>query len=159
MKRHFIFEPGEWIGNGVVNFTHSPDVLHFRVKWTVHEVEGGAYQGIQLVEVVDGDRMMNIFDVSGIQQDSFRIVLQNELLGTFEGVGIQDQNMVSWEFRARGSFEGFEVYERQADGYSFHAEYLSSDNARTAIHGKIWQKPVEQKKQNETSSQSDAGLA
>lgn len=140
MNRHFIFESGEWIGNGVVSFTQSPDVLHFRVKWSIKPMHDEAFQCTQQVEIVGGDQMINIFDVVPKDSGSFAITLENEILGTFSGSGLIDEHMVAWEFREKGAFEGFEVYEKQQDAYSFRAEYLSSDQARTCIHGKIWKK-------------------
>ena len=137
---HFIFEKGEWIGNGVVSFTQSPDVLHFRVRWTIKPASEDTFQCTQLVEVVGGDQMVNTFTVKLKDQESFVITIDNEVLGSFTGKGIVEDQVVAWEFRERGAFEGFEVYEKQDEGYSFRAEYLSSDQARTSIHGKIWKK-------------------
>jgi len=137
---HFIFEKGEWIGNGVVSFTQSPDVLHFRVKWNIQPAPEDAFHCTQLVEIVGGDQMVNLFQVRPNDQESFSITIENEVLGSFSGKGLVEEQVVAWEFRERGVFEGFEVYEKQDEGYVFRAEYLSSDQARTSIHGKIWKK-------------------
>lgn len=136
---HFIFEPGEWIGNGVVSFTHSPDVLHFRVQWDIQALPENMFQCAQRVEIVGGEQMLNMFLVKNTKQDKFDITLENEVLGTFSGKGLLEENVVAWEFRHRGVFDGYEIYERSDKGYSFRAEYFSSDQARTSIHGSIWE--------------------
>lgn len=140
MLRHFLFQPGEWIGNGHISFTISPDVLHFRVKWSVTSTKENFFRCIQLVEIVDGDQIINSFDVEPKSAEDFAITIENELLGTFTGRGLIEDQLISWEFRNKGVFEGYEVYEKSDHGYDFHAEYLSSDQARTSIHGKIWKK-------------------
>src|SRR5438552_13036296 len=111
MKRHFIFETGDWLGTGQVTFTISPDLLYFRTKWSCVKPDDETYQCTQTVEIIGGDRMVNIFTVKAIDDHSFDIVLQNELLGLFSGTGVQEDDLVAWEFRHSGTFEGYEVYE------------------------------------------------
>lgn len=139
MAKHFLFEPGDWLGTGQVTFTISPDLLYFRTKWSCVMPDEESYQCTQTVEIVGGDRMVNIFSIKLLDDNNFDIVLQNELLGVFSGNGVIEDDLVAWEFRRVGTFEGYEVYERLDDEeYAMHAEYLSSDGARTRISGKIW---------------------
>jgi hypothetical protein len=141
MSRHFIFEPGEWLGAGQVSFSVSPDVLYFRTKWTGVEQDAHLYVLTQIVEIVGGDRIVNYFSVTLHEGSTFNIVLKNELLGTFTGSGVLEDGLVAWEFRYPGVFEGYEVYERSHETeYTMHAEYLSSDQSRTSIRGRIWKK-------------------
>ncbi len=134
-----MFEPGEWLGTGQVTFSVSPELLYFRTKWSCVRADEEAYQCTQTVEIIGGDRMVNIFTIKPINKVSFDIVLQNEILGVFSGTGVLEENLVAWEFRSVGTFEGYEVYEKLHDEeYAMHAEYLSSDAARTRISGKIW---------------------
>ena len=140
MTLHFLFEPGEWLGAGQVSFSISPDVLYFRTKWSIAKQESSSFYCTQVVEIVGGDRIVNVFVVTPENASAFQITLENELLGTFVGQGVQDDSCVAWEFRNRGSFEGYEVYERlQELEYTMRAEYLSSD-ARTMIRGRIWKR-------------------
>ncbi|MDB6081946.1 MAG: hypothetical protein JWO53_1218 [Chlamydiia bacterium] len=141
MDNHFLFQPGEWLGNGQVSFSMSPDILHFRTRWVILEEGPSFYQGTQTVEIVDGDRIINVFEVTRNDPVAFAITLDNELLGTFAGQGVIEESTVAWEFREKGAFEGFEVYKKIDDTeYSMHAEYLSSDKTRTMIRGKIWKR-------------------
>lgn len=141
MHGHFLFEPGEWLGAGQVSFSVSPDILHFRTKWVVTQVDKNVFHSTQTVEIVGGDRIINNFEVLPDNKDSFAIVLENELLGMFRGKGLVEEHLVAWEFREKGTFEGYELYKRVNDSeYTLHAEYLSSDQARTLIRGRIWKR-------------------
>jgi len=55
-----------------------------------------------------------------------------------------DEKTVAWEFSNKElGFEGFEIYELQEDGnYITRGEYVSIDQLRTIIEGKIWKKQV-----------------
>ena len=139
MSKHFLFEPGNWLGTGQVTFSFSPDLLYFRTKWSTAQPDDATYQCTQTVEIIGGDRMVNIFVIRLTAENAFDIILQNELLGVFNGTGVVEPNLVAWEFRHPGTLEGFEVYERlQEQEYAMHAEYLASDGSRTMIRGKIW---------------------
>ncbi len=139
MYNHFIFSPGDWLGTGQVTFTMSPDLLYFRTKWSCIRPDDESYVCTQTVEIIGGDSMVNIFTVKLMNKETFDIVLQNEILGVFSGVGIIEENLIAWEFRNVGIFEGYEVYEKLHDEeYAMHAEYLSGEGARTRISGKIW---------------------
>jgi hypothetical protein len=139
---HFLFHPGEWLGAGQVSFSMSPDVLHFRMKWVVMQDTPQNYRCTQTVEIVGGDRIINVFDITKTEDNkNFAITLENELLGTFSGTGVQEEQLIAWEFREKGAFEGYEVYKKvENDEYTMHAEYLSSENTRTMIRGRIWKK-------------------
>ena len=78
---------------------------------------------------------------SDIASENFKIELQNQSLGVVVGQGIINTKLIGWEFRLEQfGFEGFEFYEASKEGgaYLFHAEYATSDDFRTVIHGKIW---------------------
>lgn len=152
MQKHFLFEPGNWLGTGQVTFSFSPDLLYFRTKWVTTQPEEGTFQSTQTVEIIGGDRMVNVFVVKMAEQNGFDIILQNELLGVFNGTGVIEPNLVAWEFRNPGTLEGYEVYERvQQEEYAMHAEYLASDGSRTMIKGKIWKatEKLEEAEENE----------
>lgn len=140
MRTHFLFEPGNWLGTGQVTFSFSPDLLYFRTKWVTTKPDEESFHCTQTVEIVGGDRMVNVFIVKPMTDPaSFDIVLQNELLGVFSGTGVVEPNLLAWEFRNPGTLEGFEVYERvHEQEYAMRAEYLSNDGSRTLIRGKIW---------------------
>lgn len=146
MYKHFIFEPGVWIGEGKMNFSESSTTVRFYTRW---EVEQNPYSDYPLefeckhtVEMQGGnDHVYNKLTFFDIQKESFVVVLENELVGAIEGTGVIEEKKLAWEFRDPMHFEGFEVYELQENGdYLFHAEYLSQDNVRSVIEGRIWKK-------------------
>lgn len=140
-KHEFIFSPGQWIGEGRVTFSASPDHLRFYTKWLIDKAENGNIRCQQHVEMEGGeDRVFNTFVFSNVLSSSFVLELMNELLGSVKGKGVIDEKTIAWEFRG-GEFEGFEVYELQENGdYMLHAEYASTDQFRTIIDGRIWKK-------------------
>jgi hypothetical protein len=144
MRSHFLFQEGQWLGTGQVSFSMSPDVLHFRTKWVILEEESGRFHCTQTVEIVGGDRIINEFFVSKKQPEKFEITLENELLGTFSGTGVVEERSIAWEFREKGTFEGYEIYRTTDESeYTMHAEYLSQDQMRTMIRGRIWKRTTE----------------
>jgi hypothetical protein len=87
------------------------------------------------------DQIKNRFIFSNVHLNSFDVQLENELVGIIHGKGIIDSKKIAWEFRGYPTFEGFEVYELQDNGdYMFHAEYVSPDQFRSTIDGRIWKK-------------------
>jgi hypothetical protein len=146
MAEHpFIITPSYWIGEGKISFSSSPDIMRFYTRWVIAEPLGngaGKMLGTQDVEMHGGDdRIKNRFIFSHITSSSFQVELENELVGKVQGQGIIDPQKIAWEFRGYPNFEGFEVYELQENGdYLFHAEYVSSDQFRSMIDGRIWEK-------------------
>lgn len=143
MNAHeFIFVPGQWLGEGRITFTVSPEVLHFYNKWNVEKIERGMISCQQEVEMEGREEnLFNNFTFSEFLPSSFSVELTNQLLGTLKGKGIIDVKTIAWEFSGYPDFEGFEVYELQENGdYMMHAEYISSDQFRTIIDGRIWKK-------------------
>lgn len=139
MTHHFLFKPGTWLGAGSVAFNISEDLLYFRTRWEIIEEQDSTLRCTQTVEVVGGDQMVNVFIVEPKNSEAFDITLHNDLLGVFSGSGVIEDSLVAWEFHSKDSLEGFEVFEKtSSDEYSMHAEYVSSDGARTIIRGKIW---------------------
>ncbi len=140
----FLFKPGLWVGEGKVTFSVSPESLRFYTKWTIDNGENNLMLCRQHVEMEGGEsNVYNNFTISNVQPTSFSIQLSNELLGVVQGKGLIDAKTIAWEFRSHSEFEGFEVYELQANGdYNLHAEYASQDQLRTIIEGRIWKKTL-----------------
>lgn len=150
-KPAFIFSPGKWIGEGKISFSGSPEILRFFTRWEISSAEPeGVLHEItchQVVEMQGGaaeEHIKNRFTVSQVNDNSFVLELENELIGVVQGKGIIDAKKIAWEFRGHPTFEGFEVYELQENGdYLFHAEYVSPDQFRSIIDGRIWKKATE----------------
>lgn len=141
MKQHFLFTPGEWLGEGSITFSISPDILDFRMKWTVEQSKDNLFLCTQKVEVLGGDTIVNLYKCMPEKGKAFSVILENELLGTFTGIGVLEENSIAWEFRKKEVFEGFEIYkELSPDEYQMHAEYVSPDETRTKINGRMWKK-------------------
>lgn len=145
MSSHiFIFEPGRWIGEGRIKFSASSEVLHFYTRWTIDKATD---QGIMCIQEIEGrgtdPNLCNVYVFSHITVDRFQTILENDRLGKIEGKGLMDAKTIAWEFHNTVGLEGMEVYELQENGdYMFHAEYTSTDQFRTIIDGRIWQKSI-----------------
>lgn len=138
----FLFAPGTWVGEGRVTLSGSPERIHYYTKWIVKAIEKNAINVKQEVEMQGGgENVMNHFHFSSVTHDTFNLTLQNELLGEAQGKGIIEPKKIAWEILGHPDFEGFEVYELQENGdYMVHAEYISPDQHRTTIDGRIWKK-------------------
>ena len=138
----FIFTPGVWLGEGNIRFSASPEDIKFYTRWESAESDGDELTSLQTVQMqgVD-DKVLNRFRFHGMEDGMFKVERHNELVNTVLGTGIIDNDKIAWEFRGQDNFEGFEVYTREKDElYIMHAEFASSDQFRTIIDGKIWQK-------------------
>lgn len=117
-------------------------MLRFYTKWIVEPPFDKIVNCQQQVEMEGRDEnVFNNFTFSNIKANSFDVELTSELLGTIKGKGVIDAKTVAWELRGHADFEGFEVYELQENGdYMVHAEYISTEQYRTIIDGRIWKK-------------------
>lgn len=145
MSSHkFIFEPGVWLGEGKVNLSISDEMLKFSTRWNVEDPKKpGSICTLQEVQIKGlEDVMKNKLTFSNFSEGEFCVHLENENIGKVKGFGIIKPKTIAWEFRSDDKeFEGFEVYELQEDGgYFMHAEYVTKDEFRTLIQGKIWKK-------------------
>lgn len=142
MPHTFLLQQGIWLGEGRVTFTASPETLHFATKWEIKEGVNNEIWATQQVEMRGiNDRVVNRFRLFDLTQTHFAIELQNELIGSVIGKGLYDQVQIGWEFLQHSDFQGFEVYrEIHETEYSLHAEFCSSEDYRTIVHGRIWKK-------------------
>lgn len=138
-KHSFILEPGEWVGEGTVTFSASDQELYFITQWGIDAGEEDMIECSQQVRMEGEDEtVLNNFEIYDVTPKSFKITLENDLLGKVSGTGIIDENKIAWEFRGQIGFQGYEVYELEGEGlYKFHAEYASPDQMRTIIDGHI----------------------
>ncbi len=144
MTHEFVLQPGNWLGEGTIKFTESPEWLKYYCRWSVQPAAHEGISALQEIEV-EGvpDKMENVFAFSNVASDHLDVYLNNALLGEINGKGVIDEKVIAWEFRGldQYGFEGFEIYELQADGgYLVRAEYTSADQLRTLIEGRIWKK-------------------
>lgn len=143
MESHpFIWQPGEWLGEGVITFSEASDRLRFYTRWEIKPEENGVIAALQSIEVESvPEKMENSLLFADFDGGRFSVELDNQLLGCIYGSGLVDGEVVGWEFRAddQQGVEGFEVYELQEGGdYSMRAEYVSADQFRTIIEGRVW---------------------
>ncbi len=138
----FIFTPGQWLGEGHVTFSSSPERLRFFTKWIITKAENGVIDCQQRVELEGREEdVFNHLIFSNLQPNGFNVELTNDEVGTIKGKGIIREATIAWEFLDTPESEGFEVYELQSNGdYTLHAEYLSSEHFRNIIDGRIWKK-------------------
>lgn len=161
-KKHlFIYTPGVWLGQGKIRFSMSAEELNFYTRWTIEKKENNIISCLQEIEVEDvPDKMINKFTFSKFQKEKFSVSLTNDILGSVEGTGLIDDNVIAWEFRGQNlDFEGFEVFEKEGeDRYLTKAEFSSKDQMRTLIEGTIWHKPESDDKE-ESHQKSREGTA
>jgi hypothetical protein len=138
----FIFCAGQWLGEGKISFTASPEFLKFFTKWQISEKESGVIQAIQTVEIIGmSESVINTFKVYEITSTTFSISLENPTTGLLKGRGLVDDEVIAWEFKNGDIAQGFEVYEKQKNGdYFLHAEYGGNDGYRTIVEGLVWKK-------------------
>ncbi len=143
-KHPFFIEEATWLGEGKIAFSASPDIIRFFTKWQIPapqiKVEG--HPCLQVVEMLgDREQIENNLRFYDLKSHEFKVDLDNQLIGTVQGTGFFDELKIAWEFRGHPNFEGFEIYELQENGdYIFHAEYVSPDQFRSIIDGRIWKK-------------------
>ena len=144
MKKHpFILKPGFWLGEGKINLSMMDEELAFFTRWKIPEADNkGRIDSLQEIQISGlEDMMQNQFAFYDISRKGFNIELENQSLGKVVGQGLINDSVIGWEFRlGHLGFEGFEFYEATQDPntYLMHAEYATTDDFRTIIHGKIW---------------------
>jgi len=141
----FIFSPGEWLGEGTISFSASPEKIRFYTRWVIEKEEKGGIRSFQEVEM-EGveDHVHNSFRFFDKGDKGFKVELRNNLVGIATGKGIINEKTLAWEFHGHNEIEGYETYKLLSNGdYELHAEYASADLFRTIIDGRIWQKSKE----------------
>jgi len=150
-KHFFILEPKPWIGEGVITLNMVEEKLNFFTKWNVTETDfAGKIQSVQELQISGiSENMRNELIFFDFTENKFLVEMENLNIGKVVGKGVFDDKMLAWEFRENDlNFEGYETYHLQKDGtYLVHAEYVTSDQFRTQIDGKIWQPLAKDEKQ------------
>jgi len=142
MNHLFILKPHSWLGEGNIILNMVEEDLNFYTKWIIQENDvAGKIQATQEIQV-DGisENMKNILNFYDFGSKNFSVEMENLSIGRVVGNGIYDDKLIAWEFKDNDlNFEGFETYYLQEDGsYLMHAEYVTSDQFRTQIEGRIW---------------------
>ena len=141
---HFVLTAGVWLGEGVVKLSIADEELKFITRWTVSKPKkNGLILSSQEVQIGGVSEIMkNMFSFSNLTEEAFEVSLENENLGKVTGTGIYRPELLAWEFRNNPlGFEGFELYQLLDDGsYFMHAEYITKEDFRTQIQGKLWKK-------------------
>ncbi len=139
----FIFEPGEWLGEGDVELSIPTEPLKYYAHWKVSHSHDGKVHVEQKVEMAGiSEPMQNTLSFQDLSMDEFSVDLENPLFGKIRGKGLVSEESISWEFKQGPSeMEGFEMYEKiDAENYGLRAEYVSDEHLRTVVKGKIWRK-------------------
>lgn len=141
MKHQFIFKPNFWTGEGNITLNMVEENLSFYTKWQVFKNDfAGKIKAVQEIQVGGiSENMKNELTFFDFSSKDFSIGMENANIGSVVGAGVYDDKLVAWEFKDSGlNFEGFEIYRLQDDGsYLMHAEYVTSDQFRTEIKGRI----------------------
>jgi len=141
-KHFFIFSPKPWMGEGVIILNMVEEQLNFVTKWQVNEKDfAGKIQSVQELQIAGiSENMRNELTFYDFVEGKFSVEMENLNIGRIVGSGVYDDKVIAWEFRDNDiNFEGFETYNLQKDGsYIMHAEYVTSDQFRTQISGKLY---------------------
>ena len=147
MKKHdFIKEPHSWIGEGNITLNMVEEDLCFYTKWQVSEADSlGKIRAVQEIQIGGiSENMKNELTFYDFMGTHFSVEMENLNIGKVVGKGVCNDKLIAWEFRENDlNFEGFESYYLQDDGsYLVHAEYVTSDQFRTQLEGRIWLPPM-----------------
>lgn len=146
-QHSFIFSPGSWHGEGKITLNMVEEELLFDTNWAVQNRDFAGKVGAAQEVKIQGlsDNMRNELTFYDFQSKTFCIDMENSNIGRITGTGLFDDKTIAWEFRDNDmDFEGFETYTLQPDGsYHMKGEYVTSDQFRTVIEAKIWQKTNE----------------
>lgn len=144
-KHSFIFEPCPWMGEGIITLNMVEEKLDFFTKWSVLQPDfAGKIQSVQELQISGiSENMKNELTFFDFTDNKFSVEMENLNIGRIVGAGVYDDKIIAWEFRENDlNFEGFESYHLQDDNsYIMHAEYVTSDQFRTQIDGKLWRPP------------------
>ncbi|NGX55860.1 MAG: hypothetical protein K1060chlam5_00091 [Candidatus Anoxychlamydiales bacterium] len=158
-KHIFLFDSKSWIGEGIITLNMVEEDLNFFTKWSVNEADfAGKIQSVQEIQISGiSENMRNEFTFYDFTEGKFSIEMENLNIGRVVGTGVYNDNMIAWEFRENDlNFEGYETYHLQKDGtYIMHAEYVTSDQFRTQIDGKLWLPPNLEKEDNKIEDEED----
>ncbi len=141
MNHAFIFTAGVWKGSGSISFSMADDILEFTTLWTVLPSEDGNFYFSQEIAIQGlSETMRNQFTLRPLNNESFDIVLENQIIGKVMGSGLISDETIAWEFRRKDQeFEGYEIYELQEDGsYKMKAEFTAGAGLRTYVSGQIF---------------------
>lgn len=147
MKNHtFLLKPNSWIGEGNITLNMVEEELSFYSKWQILDKDNsGKIQAVQEIQIGGiSENMRNELTFFDFNAKHFSVEMENSNIGKITGKGILDDKVIAWEFRNNDmNFEGFETYYLQDDGsYLMHAEYVTSDQFRTQIEGRIYLPPA-----------------
>jgi hypothetical protein len=138
--KEFIFTPGIWKGHGKIAITSSSESLSFYTKWSIEEEKNNLIRAVQVVEI-EGmpEKTINNLSFTTDGKDAFSVILQNQFMEKYAGVGIREKQMIQWSFSHPMVFEGNETYQFQKNGdYIFCAVYGNSQDFQTIVKGVIW---------------------
>jgi hypothetical protein len=142
IKHPFIFNPGNWIGEGKITINMVEDELHFHTSWGVQNKDfaGKIFCGQDIQIQGLGENMRNELTFFDVGQKEFSVEMENQNIGKIVGTGVYDDKTIGWEFRNNNQdFEGYETYTLEPDGsYKMRGEYITSDQFRTIIEARLW---------------------
>ncbi|HLB53311.1 MAG TPA: hypothetical protein VJK48_06375 [Chlamydiales bacterium] len=143
----FIFSAGRWSGEGKIVLNMVDEELLFQTHWSIqHKDFSGKVLCSQDIHIVGlSEEMRNDLTFYDFRAHTFSVDMENPNVGRIVGTGVFDDQMIAWEFRNNEiQFEGYESYALQPDGsYLMKGEYLTSDQLRTQIEARIWQRSQE----------------
>lgn len=138
MEHSFLFFPGQWLGEGNITFSSSPEVLHFYTSWK--SAQDQIWVWTQKVQIVGNEEeMVNTYTIHEVSGSQFFLTLNNTWVGEVSAEGLTDAKKIEWTYTNPQVMSGGETYFLQENGeYLFHAEFHTQDLFRIKIEGKLW---------------------
>ncbi len=153
----FIFNSGNWTGEGKITLNMVEEELFFNTNWFVQGKDfAGKVSCAQEIQIQGlSENMRNELTFYDFNNKTFFVDMENQNVGRIVGTGVFDEKMIAWEFRGNDmNFEGFETYSLQSDGsYTMKGEYVTSDQFRTQIEARIWPGSKTEEEDKEDSSE------
>ncbi|MBI3508240.1 MAG: hypothetical protein HY069_01200 [Chlamydiia bacterium] len=146
MSKHpFIFNPGNWFGEGKITLNLVEEELVFNTNWAVQAKDfAGKVTCAQEIQIHGlSENMRNDLNFYDFHPNTFSVDMENPNIGRIVGTGVYDDKTIAWEFRNNDmNFEGYETYSLQSDGsYQMKGEYVTSDQFRTQIEARLYLAP------------------
>lgn len=87
----FIFDPGEWLGHGTINFGR---VLPYQTKWKIQPIKDDQIVCVQTV-ALGGEKFETTFVVLAISDSRFDIQVERQ-----KGKGTYDADNIYWKWES-----------------------------------------------------------
>lgn len=141
----FLFFSGRWVGEGSVELSDLQEKIPFQMEWNITSFEEHTLAIQEIRFLGHSESIVNHFSFSALQEDTFDVLLDNDLVSQAQGIGAvrvmpsKKGVWFGWEFHdLEAGLDGYEWYEMDGSTIVMGADYSTSDGLRSTLWGKIW---------------------